>query len=123
MLEEQKGKIVVLEFWASWSGPCVAEMPRLIQAFANNDPGSVEFIAVNQAESSGHIQKFIQSRNWEGLKVALDSDQTVSQAFGLGSVPAAVIIDQEGRVITVKEGTYRNRAKELYKTVRLLLLH
>ena len=95
-LSKNKGKVVVLNFWATWSGPCVRSLPSMIEAANTFDPDKVVFIAVNQMEATELIKTYIEQKEWK-MTVGLDNGK-VGNLFDVSSIPQVVIIDQEGKI-------------------------
>lgn len=116
-----KGQIVILDFWATWCGPCVRALPEMIEAFSEFDPGKVAFVAVNQAEPPETITSFLKARGWPPFTVALDARQEVGRAYGVESIPRTVIIDADGKVAWVSTGYRPEGAAEAADKVRELL--
>ena len=119
-LAQEKGKVIVLDFWATWCGPCVKSLPGLIDEMAVFDPKKVRFIGVNQAEAKDAVKSFLDTRGWK-LEVALDANQRVGQSFGVEGIPHTVIIGPDGKVAYVKTGYEPDGAKKIAETVRKLL--
>ncbi len=95
-------KVVVLDFWASWCGPCRKGLP-MVQNVADYFSGSdVAFYAVNLREDSETVQKFFTDTGLS-LPVALD-DGTLSEAFGVNGIPHTVIIGKDGNIKSVHTG-------------------
>ena len=112
-LADLKGRIVILDFWATWCGPCLASMPTLMDIAAEFGDEGVEFIAVNQQEDPDDVRDFLATRGWD-LTVALDSDALISRRYGVAGIPFTVIIDKEGIVRHVHVGA----AASLEQTLR-----
>jgi thiol-disulfide isomerase/thioredoxin len=119
-LAKEKGKVVVLDFWATWCGPCIKSLPELIEAMTPFPADKVQFIGVNQGESKEQVAKFLTQRGWT-LKVALDAEQSVGRQFGVEGIPHTVILGTDGKVAWVKTGYARENAAEAAEAVKKLL--
>jgi thiol-disulfide isomerase/thioredoxin len=73
-LASQQGKVIILDFWATWCGPCIKSLPGLIDAVSKLPGDKVKLIGVNQGEPPEQVKQFIETRRW-ALTVALDSSQ------------------------------------------------
>ena len=96
-LADCKGQVVVLDFWATWCGPCVQAMP-LVEGVAGEfrDRG-VRLVAVNLQEAPGDIKAML-GRHKLDVTVALDVDGVVADKYGATAIPQTVVIDREGNV-------------------------
>jgi peroxiredoxin len=119
-LREQRGQVVLVNFWATWCGPCKQEMPHLNRLYEKYRASGFVLLAVNVDEEPrlavGTAQRM-------GLKfpVLLDGDKKVSKLYDLSSMPSTVMIDRDGRVRHVHLG-YRDGVEELYeKQIRELV--
>ncbi|WP_395738919.1 TlpA family protein disulfide reductase [Prosthecobacter sp.] len=119
-LSKEKGKVIVLDFWATWCGPCIKSLPGMIDEMAALDPKKVRFIGVNQAEDKDTVKTFLETRGWK-FEVALDANQRVGQSFGVEGIPHTVVIGPDGKVAYVKTGYEPNGAKTIAEKVKKLL--
>ena len=101
-LADFKGKVAVLIFWATWCGPCVAEMPHFQEAVkkyaANQD---VIFLAISIDDRKLAVRPFIE-RNRYRLPVAYDVNGAAS--LGINAVPSLIIVDRQGRLAFREQG-------------------
>ncbi|GAB3883976.1 redoxin family protein [Spirosoma agri] len=98
-----RGKVIVLDFWATWCGPCIASFPAMKQAQSKfqNDP-NVQFLFVNTREG-GPLQRVHNFMNRQpystyGFMVPVDANQRVSKAYKVQGIPTKVVIGPNGRV-------------------------
>jgi thiol-disulfide isomerase/thioredoxin len=119
-LAKEQGKVVVLDFWASWCGPCIKAIPVLLQTMAGFPEEKVKFIGVNQSEPAEQVKRFIEARGWQ-FTVALDAGQNVARQYGVQGIPHTVVVAPDGRVAWVKTGFGPNVEKELAEAVQRLL--
>ncbi len=96
-LAEQRGKVIVLDFWATWCGPCVQAMPQVTAAVAEFADRDVHLYAVNLQESPDKIQALLE-RLRLNPQVLLDRDGVVAANYRATAIPQTVIIDREGNV-------------------------
>lgn len=113
--EEYKGKKVLLNFWATWCGPCVGEMPAF-QKLSEEYPEELVILAVNCSEDKDTVQKFIDNNSYT-FPVVLDTDGAIQTMFGgVYSIPVTVIIDEEGCIVSSHVGA--SDADTMYETYK-----
>jgi peroxiredoxin len=102
-LADLKGKVVVLDFWATWCGPCVQALPHMIEVTKARAEKGVVFIAVNQQEGADEIKAFLKSKNLE-TTVALDAEGQAAKLYQVRGIPQSVIIDKAGNIAEIHVG-------------------
>ncbi|WP_255205055.1 TlpA disulfide reductase family protein [Actinomadura sp. BRA 177] len=99
-LSDLKGKVVVVNFWASWCAPCRGEAPSLEQVYTENKEKGVEFIGVNFKDSKANAEAF--ERKFKVTYPSLfDADGQVTLAFREvppSAIPSTLVLDRQGRV-------------------------
>jgi thiol-disulfide isomerase/thioredoxin len=99
-LADFKGKPLLVNLWATWCGPCVAEMPTL-DALAKREGARLQVLVVSQDDVANKpkIAKVWSERKFERLAPYLDSKSDLGFAFGTGMVPTTVLYDAQGREV------------------------
>jgi thiol-disulfide isomerase/thioredoxin len=90
-----KGRLVVLNFWATWCAPCKEEMPSL-QALHANDPLKPLVIGVNVKESASTVHRFVQAQQLD-FPVVLDPQGELARQWGVRIYPTTILIDPQGQ--------------------------
>ncbi len=119
-LAQWKGKVVVLDFWATWCGPCIKSLPALIETMSAFPPERVTLLGVNQSEPAEQVKRFLEARGWK-FNVALDAGQKVARQYGVEGIPHTVIVGPDGNVAWVKTGFSPDGAAEVANAVKQLL--
>jgi peroxiredoxin len=119
-LNEQRGRVVMVNFWATWCGPCRQEMPHLNKLHDKYRDSGFVLLGVN-IDDNARAATDLATKLGLRFPVLLDTDKSVSRLYDLGSMPATVLIDREGRVRHLHRG-YREGYELTYdQQVRALL--
>ena len=119
-LSDLKGKPVLLNFWATWCGPCVSEMPYLQEIYDEWSGKGLMLLTINRGESSSTVKGFMQKRNLS-LPVLLDTELVVAQRYNIMGIPTTFFIDKDGIIQEKVIGAFPNKAeieKRLSKIVK-----
>ncbi len=119
-LSDHSDKVVVLDFWTTWCGPCLLALPGYIEATSQFDSQKVIFVAVNLRESSQKVREFLK-REELAPKVALDSDGSVATLFGVSGIPHTVIISPGGTIENIKVGYSETAADRMQEIIGKIL--
>jgi peroxiredoxin len=111
-LKEQRGSVVLVNFWATWCGPCKQEMPELNRLYDKYRAAGFVLLGVN-VDEDGRQAAALAQRLGLHFPVLLDADKSVSKLYDLSSMPSTVLIDRDGRVRYLHRG-YREGVAAAY---------
>ncbi len=111
-LSSLQGKAAVVNFWATWCGPCRQEMP-LIQKYAERYPATLTVLAVNDGESIDTVQAFVSELELD-FPILLDPDQHVTDAYRIRAFPTTYFVDSSGAVRVVHVGVLNEEQLSVY---------
>ena len=98
--QDFKGKILVLDFWASWCGPCRQEIPHLKEAFEAYNEKGVEFLSVSIDKDGNAWRKAMKDENMPWAQVqAPKAGKDVMKLYQFSGIPYILVLDQEGRIV------------------------
>jgi peroxiredoxin len=127
-LEEYRGKVVLINFWASWCGPCRQEMPILQKIHDRYEPLGFTVLGVNVDEKQEKARKIVERLDVD-FPLLLDTDQLVSEAYDVNAMPYSVLVGRDGKINYIHRGykpgdenQYVNRLKQLLRTPSLSAL-
>jgi len=102
-LAQLRGKVVLVNFWATWCAPCVEEMPALARLRARLAPRGFEVLAVNQGEMPARVTAFAE-RTGLDLAILLDREKSVAKDWKVRALPTTFVVDGKGRIRLYAEG-------------------
>ncbi len=98
---KMKGKVILIDFWATWCAPCVAEMPNVIKAYAEYKDKGFEVVGISLDEDKSALEGFIAQNNmtWPQYFDGKGWGNEIAQRFGIGQVPATFLVGKDGKII------------------------
>ena len=102
-LSEQRGKVVLVNFWATWCPPCVEEMPAMERLWRRHKDAGFVLIAISLDADPKKVPPFV-SDHKIGVPIAVDPKMTVADAYGVRALPSSFVIDRDGMLAGVALG-------------------
>jgi peroxiredoxin len=96
-------QVVLMDFWATWCGPCRMAMPGLQELADKYRDHGLEILSVNQGEPADHVRDFIQHEKYT-FHVVLDQNQAVGEQYGVQGIPTLMLVDKKGVVQWIRVG-------------------
>jgi len=103
-LSSYKGKVVILNFWATWCPPCRAEMPSMEILYQRLKSRGLEILAVDIGEGEDAVRQFIKNNRYT-FPVLLDKDTRIGTQYGVSAIPTTFILDRQGKIISMIVGS------------------
>ena len=119
-LDKLRGKVVMLNFWASWCGPCRHEMPLLDQMHKRYSSLGFTMIGVNVESNTADAEKWLQQTP-VSFPVLFDKENKVSKLYDVNAMPSTVFIDRKGNVRALHRGYKPGDESEYLNEIRALL--
>jgi thiol-disulfide isomerase/thioredoxin len=101
-LASLRGKPALINFWASWCGPCKQEGPEL-RRFASSLHGRANLVGIDWNDGAGNARSFVAQQHWS-YAVLRDADGTVGNAFGLTGLPTTFVLNSKGEIVATLRG-------------------
>jgi peroxiredoxin len=119
-LSELRGQVVLINFWASWCGPCRQEMPLLDQMYQKYGELGFTLLGVNVEQDSGDAQRMLHDTPVT-FPILFDTQNVVSKLYDVTAMPSTVIVDRDGNVRFVHKGYQPGYEDEYQTQVRALV--
>lgn len=119
-LDSLKGKVVYLDFWASWCTPCRKSFPWMNELQSRYDKNKFTVVAINLDSSRKEAESFL-AKMPAKFKVAYDPEGEVASKYNLRAMPSSFIIDSKGELVFAHKGYREKEAEEIESKIRTLL--
>lgn len=116
--DSYKGKVVLVDFWASWCGPCIGELPNMKKNLAAYGEKGFEIVGINMDSTRDAFEKCIEDREITWVNIVSEGgwEAPMAQHYGITGIPTAILVDKEGKVVSL-----RARGRELDRLLEDLL--
>jgi peroxiredoxin len=119
-LSSFNGKVVILNFWATWCPSCIAEMPSLNELYREMKSDGLEIIAVSTDRSPEVAKKYVRKKGFD-YTIVVDEDRKAARLFKVFSLPTTFLIDRNGVITEKFYGEYDWTDKEIKEKISRLL--
>jgi thiol-disulfide isomerase/thioredoxin len=100
-LAKMRGKVVLIDFWATWCGPCVAELPNVLKAYKELHPKGFEIVGISLDSDKAELEAFVkeQGMEWPQFFDGKGWKNEIATTYDIQSIPAMWLVDQKGMVV------------------------
>lgn len=96
-----KGKVVLIDFWATWCGPCVAELPNVLKAYEKHHDAGFEILGISLDSDKDRLESFLKEKKmtWQQYFDGKGWQNKLAGRYGVNAIPATYLLDGEGKII------------------------
>lgn len=117
-LSDLKGKVVLLDFWGTWCGPCVGAIPKLLESYEKYHARGFEIIGIDTGDTKPKLQAFLTGRKITWAQTMEDDDGPIATVYKVMAWPSYFLIDRDGKIaVAAPNGGEINLAAELAKLI------
>ena len=114
-LSQFKGQVVMINFWATWCGPCRQEMPLLEDIYKKYKPMGFTLVGVNVEPDAKGAEAWLSKQKPVSFPIAFDTDSKVSKMYKVAGMPSTVFVDRKGNIRVMHKG-YKPGDEDFYLT-------
>jgi len=102
-LDQYRGKVVLLDFWATWCGPCVGEMPNVIATYHKYHAQGFDVVGISLDQDQSILKSFIRRNKmpWRQVFDGQGWESKVPRAYGVSAIPFGLLLGRDGRIVAV----------------------
>jgi thiol-disulfide isomerase/thioredoxin len=119
-MEDSRGKVIFLNFWATWCMPCVAELPSIDKLYNQFKNDNIVFLLISN-EKTEKVQSYKTRKGYDVPFVIQDSTSKIPRMYYSRSIPTTFIINKEGKVVKASVGAENWDNKEFVETIKKML--
>jgi len=101
-LKNLKGKVVLVDFWATWCGPCIGEIPNIIEAHKKYSRQGFTVIGVSLDRDDDDITKFVDARKLPWKSINIEDSKKLAEKYDVRSIPYPVLVGRDGRIVSMR---------------------
>jgi len=116
-LSKYKGKVIFLNFWATWCPPCRAEMPAMQKMYKSWNSKKYVMLAVNIGQNKKTVKSFA-AENGYTFPILLDSTSSIAKKYRVSGIPTTYIINKEGKIVTRIVGAREWDLKQIERLIK-----
>ena len=114
--DKYRGKVVLVDFWATWCGPCVAEMPNVLTQYKRYHDKGFDVVGISLDDEKETVQTFLKEKQIPWLTLNDGAQNEVADYYGIMGIPTVILVDKKGKVVSLNA-----RGPELGKKLAELL--
>ena len=115
-MEKLRGKVVLVDFWATWCGPCMAELPNVLKAYGDLKEKGFEIVGISLDEDKAELEKTIKRRKiaWPQFFDGTGWDNKIAKRFGVTAIPSMWLVNKKGLVVDMNvRGDLKEKVEKL----------
>ncbi|HWA85484.1 MAG TPA: TlpA disulfide reductase family protein [Opitutus sp.] len=100
-LAQYRGKVVLVDFWATWCGPCVGELPNVLAAYQKYHPKGFEIVGISLDDDQGKLEGFTGAKgmSWRQYFDGQGWGNKLAKRYGVTAIPATYLLDRDGKIV------------------------